>query len=162
MSYRCTVCNQVHDDLPDLGADKPDIWWSIPEAERAARIKLTSDTCVVDDEFYLIRGVLRLPLTDEPEVFGFGVWVSQKKENFGTYLANFDTSSIGPFFGWLCTNIGYYARRTLHLKTMAHFQDGNQRPQIEVEPTDHPLAIDQREGITLANVWEIVHYYGVA
>jgi hypothetical protein len=160
MPYRCTTCGQEHDDLPDLGADKPDIWWSIPEAERPARIKLTTDTCIVDDEHFFIRGVLRIPLTDEPQVFGFGVWVSQKQENFEKYVANFDTSKIGPFFGWLCTSIGYYPEGTLHLKTMAHFQDGNQRPHIVVEPTDHPLAVDQHEGITLAKAWEIVHFYG--
>jgi len=162
MPFRCTVCDKIHDELPDVGADKPDIWFDIPEAERATRIKLTSDTCVVDDEFYLIRGVIRLPITDEPEVFGFGVWVSQKKENFVTYLANYNTSKIGPFFGWLCTNIRFYDAGTMHLKTMAHFQDGNKRPLIEVEPTDHPLAVDQREGITLAKAWEIVHFYGAA
>jgi hypothetical protein len=162
MPFRCTVCDKVHDELPDVGADKPDIWFGIPEGERATRIKLTSDTCVVDDEFYLIRGVIRLPIGDEPEVFGFGVWVSQKKENFETYLANYNTSKIGPFFGWLCTNIRFYEAGTTHLKTMAHFQDGNKRPLIEVEPTDHPLAIDQREGITLAKAWEIVHFYGAA
>ena len=162
MPFRCTVCDKIHDELPDVGADKPDIWFDIPEAERATRIKLTSDTCVVDDEFYLIRGVIRLPLTDEPEVFGFGVWVSQKKENFETYLANYNTSKIGPFFGWLCTNIRFYEAATMHLKTMAHFQDGNKRPLIEVEPTDHPLTVDQREGITLAKAWEIVHFYGAA
>jgi hypothetical protein len=162
MPFRCTVCDKIHDERPDVGADKPDIWFGIPEAERVTRIKLTSDTCVVDDGFYLIRGVIRLPITDEPEVLGFGVWVSQKKENFETYLANYNTSKIGPFFGWLCTNIRFYEAGTMHLKTMAHFQDGNKRPLIEIEPIDHPLAVDQREGITLAKAWEIVHFYGAA
>ncbi len=133
----------------------------IPEGERSGRIKLTTDTCVVDDELFLIRGVLRIPLTDEPEVFGFGVWVSQKQENFERYLANFDSAKIGPFFGWLCTSIRYYEGGTQHLKTMAHFQGGNLRPLIQLEPSDHPLAVDQREGITLAKAWEIVHFYGM-
>ena len=162
MKYHCTTCGKSHDGLPDMGADKPDIWFGIPEAERNKRLKLTSDTCIVDDEFYLIRGVIRLPLTDEPEMFGFGVWVSQKKESFETYLANYNSSQIGPFFGWLCTNLRFYEGGTEYLKTMVHFQDGNQRPLIEVEPTDHPLAIDQRDGITLAKAWEIVHFYGAA
>jgi hypothetical protein len=124
------------------------MWYGMSEEERATRLKLTSDTCIFDDESYLIRGVLEIPLTDEPEVFGFGVWVSQKKENFEKYLANFESAEIGPFFGWLCTSIRYYEGGTLHLKTMAHFQGGTLRPKIVVEPTDHPLAVDQREGIS--------------
>lgn len=44
------------------------------------------------------------------------------------------------------------------LKTMAHFRTNGLRPWIEVEPTDHPLAVDQCEGIRLAKAWEIVHF----
>jgi hypothetical protein len=29
-----------------------------------------------------------------------------------------------------------------------------QRPLVELEPTDHPLAVEQREGITIARVQE--------
>jgi hypothetical protein len=59
----------------------------------------------------------------------------------------------------LCTRIAYYSENTLLLKTMAHFRRGGLRPTIELEPTDHPLAVDQREGISLARAWQIVHYY---
>jgi hypothetical protein len=68
-------------------------------------------------------------------------------------------AEIGPFFGWLCTRIGYYPEETLLLTSRAHFRGGNLRPTIEREPTDHPLAVDRREGITLAKAWEIVHDY---
>jgi hypothetical protein len=40
-----------------------------------------------------------------------------------------------------------------------HFRAGNQRPTIELEPTEHPLAVDQRTGITIERAWEIVHSY---
>jgi hypothetical protein len=160
MEYRCTVCGELHDDLPDIGADKPDQWWGIPEEERSRRILLTSDTCVIDEKDFFIRGVIEIPIHDYPQRFGFGVWVSQKRENFLTYMQNPESAEIGPFFGWLCTRIASYSEDTLLLKTMAHFRGGSLRPMIELEPTDHPLAVDQRDGITLAKAWEIVHYYG--
>jgi hypothetical protein len=159
MSYRCTTCGKVHDDLPDIGSDRPDHWWGVPEEERDKRIKLTSDTCVIDDRDYFIRGVIEIPIHDYPRGFGFGVWVSQKKENFMKYLDNWDSDAIGPFFGWLCTRIAYYGEDTRSLKSMAHFRAGGLRPRIELEATDHPLAIDQREGISLDKAWEIVHRY---
>ena len=159
MRYSCSVCGGIHDDIPHLGSDRPDMWWGIPEPERDRRIKLTSDTCIIDKEEFFIRGVIEIPVHDVPEPFGFGVWVSQKRENFHKYLEFPDTDRIGPFFGWLCTRIDYYPAETRFLKTMAYFRCGNLRPSILVEPTDHPLAVDQREGITLDKAWEIVHHY---
>ena len=139
--------------------DYPDQYWDVPEEERGRRVVITSDTCIIDDEDFFIRGVIEIPVHDYPETFGFGVWVSQKRENFDTYMENFDSSEIGPFFGWLCNSIGYYEEETLLLKTMAHFRGEGLRPSIEVEPTEHPLAVDQHEGISLEKAWAIVHFY---
>jgi hypothetical protein len=157
-TYRCTTCGELHNDLPDVGADKPDQWWGVPEEERDERIKLTPDTCIIDDN-YFIRGVIEIPLLNSDERFGFGVWVSQKKENFRTYLNNRNSSEIGPFFGWLCTHLAYYEEDTFFLKTKAHFRGNGLRPYIELEPTEHPLAVAQRQGISLDTAWEIVHFY---
>jgi hypothetical protein len=157
--FRCSVCGQVHDELPDIAAEKPDPWFGVPAAERERRIKFTSDTCIIDDEDFFIRGVIEIPIHDYPQQFGFGVWVSQKRENFRTYARRPNTSKIGPFFGWLCTRISYYPQDTTMLKTRAHFHGRGRRPTIELEPTDHPLAVDQREGITLEKALQIVHHY---
>src|SRR5262249_41970681 len=70
-----------------------------------------------------------------------------------------DSAEIGPFFGWLCTRLTCYRESTLLLKTMAQFRGNGLRPAIELEPTDHPLAVDQREGISLRRAWEFIHRY---
>jgi hypothetical protein len=44
---------------------------------------------------------------------------------------------------------------TLNLKTMVHLRDGGIRPFVELEPTEHPLAVEQRTGITHDRVAEI-------
>ena len=44
---------------------------------------------------------------------------------------------------------------TLLLKTHVHLRGVNARPLIELEPTDHPLAVEQRNGITAARVREL-------
>ena len=145
-----------------MGFDKPDYYWGVPEEERDERVELTLDTCIIDHEDFFIRGVIEIPVHEYPEVFGFGVWISLKQENFASYLENFDSSQIGPFFGWLCTGISYYKDETLSLKTMAHFRGAGLRPRIDVEPSDHLLSVDQQTGITLAKAWEIVHFFGAA
>jgi len=48
---------------------------------------------------------------------------------------------------------------TENLTTRVHRRDDGIRPYIELEPTDHPLAIEQREGIPAARVAEILAHF---
>ncbi|MFF0442053.1 DUF2199 domain-containing protein [Kitasatospora sp. NPDC004614] len=48
-----------------------------------------------------------------------------------------------------------YAPSTVNLKTNLHTKPIGQRPLIELEPTDHPLTVEQRAGITRDRVREI-------
>jgi hypothetical protein len=43
----------------------------------------------------------------------------------------------------------------MNLKTMVHLRDNGTRPFIELEPTQHPLAVEQKTGITAERVAEI-------
>jgi hypothetical protein len=158
MSCLCHCCGQVHDGLPDIGFDKPSPAQSISSEDWPDRVVLTDDTCIIDEEDFFIRGVLVIPVHGDEKGLGFGVWVSQKQENFQAYVAHPDSAEIGPYFGWFATEIGPYAP-TLSLKTKAHFQGNNQRPLIELEQNEHPLAIDYQNGISLERAWEIVHEY---
>ena len=60
-----------------------------------------------------------------------------------------------PYFGWLSTELPLYQPSTLLLKTHVHARPVGQRPLIELEPTEHPPAVEQRTGITLARVQQI-------
>lgn len=57
-------------------------------------------------------------------------------------------------FGWLATRLPYEPD-TINLKTMVYIRRVGIRPYIELEPTDHPLAVEQRRGITIGRVQEI-------
>jgi hypothetical protein len=86
------------------------------------------------------------------------VWVSLSRGNFTRALslrAAPGREREEPYFGWLSTELPPYQPSTLALKTRVHTQPVGQRPLIELEPTDHPLAVEQRAGITLARVQEI-------
>jgi hypothetical protein len=157
MAYRCAICGETHDDLPDLAFRWPDPYFGVPEDERDARINGTKDLCSIDDSEFFIRGVILIPILDTSDHLGLGVWVSQKRENFETYLENYDTPNIGPFFGWLSNAVSFYEPSTWLLKTMAHFQGNGRRPLIELEPSDHPLYLDYSRGISLERAWEIAH-----
>lgn len=162
-AFHCATCGQEHVGLPDMGADMPDAYFAVPKSKRR-KLRVTDDTCVIplkDGNAYFIRGVIEIPIRGR-ERFGFGVWVSLKKENFETYVANFNSAEIGPFFGWLCTELSFYSAKTTSLKTMVHFRGGGLRPTIKLELASHPLAMHQHFGISLAKALEIVHHYDPA
>lgn len=157
MPYTCSICSEVHDDLPHIGSAAP-VQWSENLAGDPQSL-LTDDFCIIQARDYFVRGVIEIPVHDYEHEFGWGVWVSHKKENFETYRANSESADIGPFFGWLCTAIGYYHEPTLSLKTMAYYRSGGIRPLIAVGECDHPLFRQQQEGISLKEAWEMVHHY---
>jgi len=43
----------------------------------------------------------------------------------------------------------------MNLKTMVYLRDNGTRPSIELEQTEHPLAVEQREEITKERVAEL-------
>jgi hypothetical protein len=143
----CAVCGKIHEELPDIGSLAPIQWRDEYQAQEGCF--LDTDLCIIENRDYFIRGVIEIPIIKTKERFGWGVWISQKKENFEIYQSNFDSGTIGPFFGWLCTKIGYYQEDTINLKTKAHFHGNGLRPTIEIGPCDHELYASQRDGITM-------------
>ncbi|MFE7186134.1 DUF2199 domain-containing protein [Streptomyces erythrochromogenes] len=119
------------------GAPTPAAWK--PHCSRRRDSAPTADQCMVKGRHFFVRGLIEIPVRDSADTFSWGVWVSLSKANFG----------------WLSTELPVYRHSTLHLKTHVHTRAGGQRPLIEVEPTDHPLAIERREGITTSHVREL-------
>lgn len=156
--FLCAGCGKWHAELPwEFGADAPAPYYAIPEEERAARCDLTSEVCVLDDRDFLVRACLEIPVLDGPRPFTWGVWVSLSEASFHRMAAIWETpgrESESPMFGWFCTSLPLYPE-TLLLKTMVRLRPVGLRPTIELEPTEHPLAVEQRNGITLARVREI-------
>lgn len=162
-SWTCPCCGQAHNGVFDLAYDKPDFWQGSDEknsndAALTSTNFLSEDFCALDGQHFFVRCVLQLPILGSEGVhFGFGVWSTLSADNFKRYVDTFDAgeqSSLGPWFGWLSNRLNGYPD-TLNLKCQLHLQDGRQRPYIELEPTDHPLARDQRDGIAFDRVLEI-------
>ncbi|MGB6487706.1 MAG: DUF2199 domain-containing protein [Steroidobacteraceae bacterium] len=168
-TWACSSCSETHRGTFDLGSAKPDLWQGpedrLPNSMVASSANcLTEDFCVLDGEHYFIRCVLRLPLVGAPsgEYFAFGVWSSLSKKNFTVYTETFDggeQEERGPWFGWFSNRLKGYPD-TLNLKCQVHPQAARERPWIELENTEHPLARDAFEGITYERLLEIYAAYG--
>lgn len=152
MKFTCSNCREEHDlDELSFGAEAPQQWGDLTK-EDLARSELTSDQCIMeleDERHFFVRACLDLPIRGTERQFTWGVWVSLSEKSFAEMSAHWTDPrrvETGPYFGWLCTNIPVYPD-TMLLKTMVHQNAVGLRPLVELEPTDHPLAIHQREGI---------------
>jgi hypothetical protein len=155
-SFTSSRCGAVHADLPFSYA-APAYWYAIPEAERARRTIVGEEQCEIDGEYFFVRARICIPVRDEPRDLEWGVWVSLSRANYermGELWHQTGREAEPPYFGWLSTELPCYPS-TLNLKALVHTRPVGERPVIELEPTDHPLALEQRHGITVKRVREI-------
>jgi hypothetical protein len=159
----CASCGETHRGLFDLAVDRPEPWPGerVPESNSAVVGRthvLTEDFCIIENRDYLVRCVLQLPIIGAAtERLGYGVWSTLSSTNFALYLDTFDSGdqgNVGPWFGWFSNRLKGYPD-TMNLKCMVHPRPGRQRPFIELEPTDHPLAVEQQQGITIDRLLEL-------
>lgn len=152
LQYRCRSCGETHVGLPAWHFDTPIQVLGIPPAERERDVELTSDGCVIDapdGRWFFVKGLLEIPVQGVEQPFTWGVWVSLSEESFARYVELYndrDRQAGEAFFGWLCNRLPDYPE-TQELKTRLHVRAYPLRPTVELEPIEHPLAVDQREGI---------------
>ena len=156
-TYRCSHCGREHPG-PILAyrIPAPVYYDAIPEADRARRVRLDGERCTIDGEHHFVAANLELPIQGSEEKLTFTVWVSLSPANFERANELWTTpgrESEPPYFGWLSSQLPGFPD-TVNLKTRVHTRPVGQRPWVELEPTDHPLAVAQREGITRDRVRE--------
>jgi len=151
-TYKCGVCGSTHEGPPlSYGFGAPAYWRD--ECRSKDDCVLGGEQCIIEGRYY-VKANIELPIIGQDERFVWTVWVSLSKENFErASLLWEDPKRVDepPYFGWLASSIPTYPE-TVNLKTHVHTRDVGLRPLIELEPTDHPLAFQQREGITFEEV----------
>lgn len=156
--FICATCGEYHEELPlCFGAEVPIYYYSIPADERESRIEISKDWCVIDDSHFFIRGRIEIPIVDYPEPLVWNVWTTLSKENFERSQKLWNNSlrqQEEPYFGWLQTEIPGY-KNTLNCKSWVHTQPVGIIPIIVVFEENHPLTIDQQNGITLDQVKQL-------
>ncbi len=161
MRFTCATCGSEHDlDQISFGTDAPVQWDLLSEDERS-QSGLAGEQCEIESHegrsFY-IRACLEIPIRGTGRTFVWGVWCSLSENSYAEISEHWDDprrSRLGPHSGWLCTKIPGYAD-TIFLKTMVHQRDVGVRPLVELEATDHLLAVDQQDGIDEDRMKEIV------
>ena len=157
-SWTCSCCGKQHDELPlHWGVDAPDFYVWLSDAEQKSRAELSDDFCTIDGQYFFVRGRIEIPIIGYSETFSWGAWASLSATSMETVRRVWDQpsrQSTGEFFGWLSTSLPHYPE-TLSLKTHVRLNAPPIISSIMLEPTDHPLAVEQREGIRLERAIEI-------
>ena len=161
MKFHCNDCGQEHDSSAiSLQALSPEAWESASDEERS-RSELTRDFCVIRDSEgsrYFVCCRLELPVHNSETPFVYGVWGSVSETSYremSSVTSEPGGDETGPWFSWFSVSLPGYPE-TLNLKAKIIYRDPEQRPIMTLEPTDHPLAVEQRSGITRERLREIV------
>lgn len=160
MTWTCATCGRTHESLPMcFGAEAPWRLLGVAETEFEARVELNADLCVVDGAHFFIRGHIEIPVRGLDVPFAWSVWCSLSEASFLHVNERWhapDRGDDAPYFGWLCTRLPTYPD-TLNLRARVQSRQLSQVPAVRLEPTDHPLAVEQREGMDMNRLAEIAH-----
>jgi hypothetical protein len=138
--------------------------WSLASDEERNQSVLTPDQCELvagGQVHHFIHALLRLPVRGRSDPLVLGVWCSQSEATYREVSALWESEErvrTGPHFGWLCNRVPGYPD-SLHLKAHVHQQPVGFRPLVELEATDHPLAVDQHRGIEIDRVHRIAEAF---
>jgi hypothetical protein len=156
--FVCGVCGERHDVLPlSYSVKAPLAVRAVPAEEMEQRLVITPDQCVIDGKSFYLRGRILVPVIGLEEPFVWGVWAEVSPKNF--IRANELWTTDGreqeaAFPGWLNSEIPLFGD-TINLEVMVQTQRVGQRPQFTVVDDEHPLALEQRHGITMRRIEEI-------
>ncbi|HEX4154548.1 MAG TPA: DUF2199 domain-containing protein [Acidobacteriaceae bacterium] len=159
--FLCRICGRRHVLPLSYSVKAPLAVASIPPNEIASRVVITPEQCVIDNRSFYLRGRIPVPIhgptgiLDQP--FIWGVWAEISPKNFLRTQQLWKMpgrESEPPFPGFLNSEIAPYGQ-TLDLELTVHTQPVGRRPHFYLTDPIHPLAIEQRTGITLPRVEEI-------
>ena len=159
MSWRCHACGVEHSETPTcFGYEAP---WRllVPDSEFTQRVQLSPDVCIVDEAIFFVRGQVQIPILGNSEPFQLSVWSSLSERSFEHMGERWESPERGtdpPYFGWLSTNIAVYSFNN-HLKLSIQSRAPGETPLFTLEPSDHPLSINQHHGISTKRWHELIH-----
>ena len=158
--FYCSTCKEFHPGLPfSYGSDSPDNYANLDARDKCKRAALSSDQCIIDDKEFYIRGIVELPIIGFEDKFLWGVWATIWPEDFAVISEHWESSGredlIGPFKGRLANGLSdIYKPSCANLKCTIRIQPILERPLFFIDEPEHPLALEQRRGVSLERLQE--------
>lgn len=157
--FRCPASSRKYEDVPAIVYEMPDAIFSLSADERDGRADVSSELCTLDAERYFVRCVLRLPIVESPQrTFDFGPWVEVSAADFARYAVHIQSSPrrLSTLPGQLANELPLFPRSLGIPVCFAYGRQAHDRPAITVIDADHLLAREQRSGISIDRVVDLV------
>ncbi|CAN5595956.1 hypothetical protein BH10ACI4_BH10ACI4_34510 [soil metagenome] len=155
--FVCSQCGELHPIAMKYSVKVPQAAIDLPKDQLDERLVITPDQCVIDGKDFYLRGRLLVPVIGLEEPFVWGVWAEVGPTDFIRTNERWSVEGreLEPAFpGWLNTRLPLFGN-TINLEVDVKTQVVGWRPQFTVRDQSHPLAREQRQGITLDRVREI-------
>ena len=155
--FMCSVCGERHALSMKYSVKVPQAAIDLPKDELDERLVISPDQCVIDGKDFYLRGRILVPVIEVEEPFVWGVWAEVGPKDF--IRTNEQWKMQGreaepAFPGWLNTKLPLFGD-TINLEVSVKTQVVGKRPQFSVADESHPLAVEQRSGITMERVRRI-------
>lgn len=134
--------------LIGLSFDLPDAIQELSEQERVARCVIREKlSCVLDDARYFIAGTLPILVQGRTELFKIGTWAEVDAASFNGLLHQARQPTDAGYSGTIANELSPEPGSN-GLKVSIRVSSVNELPEFYLDPTEHPLAQDQADGIT--------------
>ncbi len=156
-SFFCEECGYRHKGLPM--AFSVDFRTAQYDAG-SARFERDGELVEAGDDRFILANV-ELPVPGENEKFVWTCWISLSHASYERMQSLWETpgrEDQEAAFGWLYPP-PTYEPSSQPLKAYVHTRPIGLRPWAELEPTEHPLAVEQREGISYGRITAIYHWF---
>jgi hypothetical protein len=111
----------------------------------------------------LILANIELPVMGRPhDQFVWTCWISLSHKSYNRMQRLWDQPDRAgqeSAFGYISSALPTYEPSTFALKSRVHTRAIGLRPWVELEPTEHPLPVEQRDGIGEERIAAVYHYY---
>lgn len=153
--FDCRVCGRHHPVLPlSYSVKVPLAALAVPRDEWERRVVLSPDLCVIDERFHYVRGRFAVPVHGLEEPFIWGVWAWLRPQDFyRTHQRWTDPARVDepPYAGLLNSALPLYGD-TVNLPVEVRTMPVGRRPHFSPADTAHPIALEQREGMSMERV----------
>ncbi|UPG93315.1 DUF2199 domain-containing protein [Luteibacter aegosomatissinici] len=150
----------AHDsELFELAYHRPDAVVAMDDDERAQRVRESNDICRIDNARFFLRGILPLPVHDRADGYMLGVWVEVSEGSFSRIhkLWTDPDQADEPAFDATLANEVRHHPGSLGLAVTLQLTGPTTRPSVFLVDDGHPLAVEQREGISFHRATEYTY-----
>lgn len=153
----CQQCGAVHAlDSLELSFLRPDAVVELSDDERNSNVQESNDLCVIRGEHYYVRSTLPLPVHGSDIPYRLGVWAETSEAAFRRIceLWRDDDQVHEPPFEVTLANSIPSVLETRGLAALLHLTGPKTRPEIFIAASGHPIADQQRNGISVHRAFQ--------